>query len=199
LDFTGTRGIISGTQFRSWHNWIQTDAAINSGNSGGPLIDLKTGAVIGINTSTFSKSRSDGVGFAILSSEYCTILERLKKGQDANLPIIPVQISSDHGSKEGLNVMETYEAFGVRWPLVEGDKIRSLKSPITPGGKNFALKTSADLIAQLRRLDGDTAILGIERGGEDVAIRSLEKVASTPGPDGRLFLWRDDCGSTHEG
>jgi len=45
---TITRGIVSAFQIMDNHSWIQTDAALNRGNSGGPLVNLK-GEVIGIN------------------------------------------------------------------------------------------------------------------------------------------------------
>ena len=50
-DFTITRGIISAVRFESdFFETIQTDAAINRGNSGGALIDVSTGIVVGINS-----------------------------------------------------------------------------------------------------------------------------------------------------
>ena len=61
---------------------LQTDAAINRGNSGGPLINL-SGEVIGINTAIISRTGgSQGIGFAIPSNTVRVALESLlKKGR----------------------------------------------------------------------------------------------------------------------
>lgn len=84
---TVTKGIVSGKDRRitindKSMNLIQTDAAINSGNSGGPLIDMN-GKVIGINSSKMSSSYSatsiEGIGFAIPSNEASKIVEDLMK------------------------------------------------------------------------------------------------------------------------
>ena len=70
LDNTITAGIVSAkgravSQGSQYEDFIQTDAAINVGNSGGPLINLD-GEVIGINTMIISRSGgSQGIGFAI--------------------------------------------------------------------------------------------------------------------------------------
>jgi len=62
---------------RGYENFIQTDAAINQGNSGGPLVDVK-GRLIGINQSIFSGSGgSDGVGFAVPINLSRNVLEQL--------------------------------------------------------------------------------------------------------------------------
>ncbi|MCM1061536.1 MAG: trypsin-like peptidase domain-containing protein, partial [Eubacterium sp.] len=80
---TVTRGIVSGMNRQitindKAMNLIQTDAAINSGNSGGPLIN-KYGQVIGINSSKMSASYSEtsieGIGFAIPSNEVSKIID----------------------------------------------------------------------------------------------------------------------------
>lgn len=59
--------------------YIQTDASLNPGNSGGPLIDLK-GRLLGINTLLFSYSGgSEGVGFAIPASTVKRVIDLLKE------------------------------------------------------------------------------------------------------------------------
>jgi len=60
---------VEGSRF----NGIQTDAAINRGNSGGPLVNM-SGAVIGINAVKFSGSTVEGIGFAIPSRDFLKIL-----------------------------------------------------------------------------------------------------------------------------
>jgi serine protease Do len=79
LDWTVTAGIISATGRSGlvgegfYEDFIQTDAALNPGNSGGPLIDLR-GKVIGINTAILSRGGEDrsgiaaGIGMAISSN-----------------------------------------------------------------------------------------------------------------------------------
>ena len=70
FDRTVTAGIISGTGrhlgqgLSAIEDFIQTDAAINRGNSGGPLLNIR-GEVIGINTAIIDPSRAQGVGFAV--------------------------------------------------------------------------------------------------------------------------------------
>src|SRR4029079_13843244 len=72
LDQTLTTGVISGlgreilsTNMRPIQGVIQTDAAVNPGNSGGPLLD-SAGLMIGVNTAIYSPSgASVGIGFAI--------------------------------------------------------------------------------------------------------------------------------------
>ncbi|MDE5764660.1 MAG: trypsin-like peptidase domain-containing protein [Ruminococcus sp.] len=84
---TVTRGIVSGlnrniTINEKSMNLIQTDAAINSGNSGGPLIN-KYGQVIGINSSkmssTYGSASVEGIGFAIPSNEVSQIVDDIMK------------------------------------------------------------------------------------------------------------------------
>jgi S1-C subfamily serine protease len=65
---------------------IQTDAAINHGNSGGPLLDLD-GKVVGVNAQIESESGgNDGVGFAIPSSTVASIVGRSSTAARSSTP-----------------------------------------------------------------------------------------------------------------
>ncbi|MBX6316070.1 MAG: trypsin-like peptidase domain-containing protein, partial [Isosphaeraceae bacterium] len=91
LDQTVTAGIISATgrnnlpilERDTYQDFIQTDAAVNPGNSGGPLINLR-GEIVGINTAIFSPIQTEsgeggnvGIGLAISSNMAKRIVEQL--------------------------------------------------------------------------------------------------------------------------
>lgn len=83
LGGTVTAGIISARARRinagPFDDFIQTDASINRGNSGGPLFNID-GEVIGINTAIFSPSGgSIGIGFAVPTALAGTVIEQLKE------------------------------------------------------------------------------------------------------------------------
>lgn len=91
-----TAGIVSAlhrsTVGGAFDRFIQTDASINRGNSGGPLFDL-SGNVIGINSQILSPTGGNvGIGFAIPSTEAKPILDRLMKGQTIERGYLGVQI-----------------------------------------------------------------------------------------------------------
>ena len=79
---TVTTGIISSRNrdigMGRYDDFIQTDASINQGNSGGPLFDLN-GKVVGINTAIIGASGSVGIGFAIPSNAASKVIEQLIK------------------------------------------------------------------------------------------------------------------------
>ena len=79
-----TAGIVSALhrniQAGNYDRFIQTDASINSGNSGGPLFDLQ-GNVVGINTALYSPTGGNiGIGFAIPAEQAIPIVEQLRRG-----------------------------------------------------------------------------------------------------------------------
>ena len=82
LGGTVTAGIISARNrsigLSRYEDYIQTDASINSGNSGGPLFDMN-GDVIGINTAILGKGGSIGIGFSIPSNSAKKVVDQLIK------------------------------------------------------------------------------------------------------------------------
>ncbi|ARS28014.1 Do family serine endopeptidase [Sphingomonas sp. KC8] len=85
LGGTVTAGIVSALHRTiglggAYDRYIQTDASINQGNSGGPMFDLE-GNVIGINTAIFSPTGGNvGIGFAIPAEQARPVIEQLKGG-----------------------------------------------------------------------------------------------------------------------
>jgi serine protease Do len=121
LSHTVTSGIVSAkgrfalTQELDYQDFIQTDAAINRGNSGGPLINMQ-GKVIGINSIIYSPSGGNiGIGFAISSKLAKSVVDQLKeKGRVVRgyLGVSVYEITEDHvklldlKNKEGAMIAE---------------------------------------------------------------------------------------------
>jgi len=110
LGGTVTAGIVSALH-RSigvngpYDRYIQTDASINQGNSGGPMFDLQ-GNVIGINTAIFSPTGGNvGIGFAIPAEEAKPIIDQLRRGEKVRRGYLGVGIqpmTQDIASSLGL-------------------------------------------------------------------------------------------------
>ena len=93
LDHTVTVGVISAKgrpltiEGTVYQDLLQTDAAINRGNSGGPMLNLR-GEVIGINTAV--NASAQGIGFAIPSRTVLDVLEELETGVERVRPWIGI-------------------------------------------------------------------------------------------------------------
>jgi len=134
---TVTVGIISARNRNinagPYDDFIQTDASINRGNSGGPLFDM-SGKVIGINTAIISPSGgSIGIGFSIPSELAVSVIEQLKKYGETRrgwlaIRIQPVtdEVAQSLGlpKAEGALVSGRIDGAGVdNWQLQSGDVI----------------------------------------------------------------------------
>jgi serine protease Do len=96
LGSTVTAGIISAKARYingTFDDYIQTDASVNKGNSGGPMFNMK-GEVIGVNTAIFSTSGggSIGIGFAIPSQVAKPVIEQLKTAGKVERPWLGVVV-----------------------------------------------------------------------------------------------------------
>ncbi|OYX58128.1 MAG: trypsin [Brevundimonas subvibrioides] len=120
LDQTLTMGVISGLGRSGMgdavEDYIQTDAAVNSGNSGGPLLDSR-GRLIGINTSILSGDiggGNDGIAFAVPTRILLFVVEQLR----ANGEVTRGRIGATLGSLNAERAVEAGLGF-VRGAIVE--------------------------------------------------------------------------------
>jgi S1-C subfamily serine protease len=74
LDHSVTKGVISGLRRSGTVSLIQTDAAVNPGNSGGPLVESATGRVIGIVSWKIVRDRAEGLAFAVSIQDALRVL-----------------------------------------------------------------------------------------------------------------------------
>ncbi len=172
LSQTVTQGIVSATGrgqlgLATFENFIQTDAAINLGNSGGALIDAQ-GQLVGINTAVLNRSSGgpEGIGFAIPVNLVRGVMDQiLKQGRVVRgwLGLEPQDLSDEQAAQLGLtngagvvvaNILVKSPAFeaGVR----PGDIIIRLGSdPVNSAqeivSKVAALKPGSPITLALRR------------------------------------------------
>ncbi len=163
---TTTQGIISAvnrtmTIENRTYNLLQTDAAINSGNSGGPLIN-QYGEVIGINSIKLSDSGVEGLGFAIAISEAKPIIEDLMaNGYVSGRPLVGIEIQE---TRYGLFISGVSEGSGAeKAGLSEGDLISKVD------GKSVKSTAEINEIRDTKK-PGDNLKFTIMRDGEMVDI-----------------------------
>ncbi|MEA3066532.1 MAG: serine protease Do, partial [Sphingomonadales bacterium] len=124
LGGTVTAGIVSALHRNLnsgvYDRYIQTDASINMGNSGGPMFDLN-GNVVGINTALISPTGGNvGIGFAIPAEQVKPVIEALRKGERPQRGYIGVS----------LQTLDEDIAASLGIPKNQGELIRG----VTPGG-----------------------------------------------------------------
>jgi serine protease Do len=177
LGGTVTTGIVSarGRDIHSgpFDDYIQTDAAINRGNSGGPLFDMN-GNVIGINTAIFSPSGGNiGLGFAIPSSLAEPVVAQLKANGRVERGLLGVQIqpvtgelaqSMSLGSEKGALVADvTANSPALAAGIKAGDVIKSVD------GKE--IENIRDLTRTISAIKPGTSVtLGVWRDGKDMTV-----------------------------
>ena len=174
---TVTAGIVSarGRDLHSgpYDDFIQIDAPINHGNSGGPLVD-RDGNVVGINTAIYSPNGgSVGVGFAIPSDEAKTIVAKLQKDGSIDHGYLGVQIqpvTQDVADAVGLSKPEgaLVAAVSDGTPAAHaGVKIGDIVTAV--GSEN--VKTPKDLSRLVADLSpGAKETLTVWRGGKTVDV-----------------------------
>jgi S1-C subfamily serine protease len=174
---TVTSGIISGlgrslsTNTERLTGLLQTDAALNPGNSGGPLADA-SGKVIGMNTAVSTDGQ--GVGFAIPIDKITPLIDQLKKGNTAARPQGFLGVSLSTATSGGAQVTAVSAGTpAAAAGLQVGDVITSIDSQaITSSGD------AADYIAS--QTPGTKVTVHYRRGGAaQTATATLSSKSST--------------------
>jgi len=173
-----TAGIISARHRNidsgPYDNYFQTDAAINKGNSGGPLFDLD-GEVIGINTAILSPSGgSIGIGFATPAATVLPIIQQLEKYGAARRGWLGVRIQNvDDSIAESLNLGK------VRGALVAGTDDRGpAKSAGIKAGDVIVKFNGAD-IKDAHELPKIVASTEVGKEVQVVVVRSGKQLTKT--------------------
>jgi len=146
-------------------NMLQTDTAVNAGNSGGPLLNLK-GQVIGIVAAKSSGVSVEGLGFAIPSNTAESIIVRLiSDGYIKGQPVLGITVTTqDNGGLPNVYVVSVNSGSAAdRAGLKEGDIILS--------ANNTGISTVSELKAIIETFSpGDAMALMVRRNGEDIAL-----------------------------
>ncbi len=176
-----TVGVVSGlnrtVQGSSQENLIQTDAAINHGNSGGPLINL-AGQIVGINTlvvrDTPGGDQAEGLGFAVPSNTVRSVAEQLIASGRIEYPFIGIsysevtpQLATEMNlvSKSGVVVTQvTAGSPAQRADLQPRDVVLAINNDKID--ENHSLRS---LLFKYRV--GDTVNLTVERGGQTIQVQ----------------------------
>ncbi len=157
-----------------YDNYIQTDAAINKGNSGGPLFNMD-GEVIGINTAILSPSGgSIGIGFATPANTVKPIIEQLEKYGETRRGWLGVRIQNvDDSIAESLNLGKA------RGALIAGVDDRGPSKPAGLKAGDVIVKFDGKDVAQSRDLPKIVASTPIGKEVDVVVVRDGKEVTKS--------------------
>jgi serine protease Do len=206
LGGTVTAGIVSARArdiFGPYNDFIQIDAPVNQGNSGGPTFDV-SGKVIGVNSAIFSPTGgSVGIGFAIPAETVKTIADRLKDKGAVSRGWIGVGVQSmSPDIIEGLGLNKP--VYGVLVAETQPDS-PAAKAGIVPGDviTSFAGQPASDDRDLIKRVGdmspGKTIALGLIRQNEEKTVTVT--LAELPGSrnESRLTTERQKSSAADDG
>jgi S1-C subfamily serine protease len=163
------------------HDYLQTDAAINQGNSGGPLLNER-GEAIGIVTAKAGGVSTEGLGFAIPLGRVLPIIQRLVAGESVPHAMLGLQLT-DLTSQAAEMVAEEHDLAlaGAQGALVMGVLPKSpaeragIKGGdliVSVGGRRvFSTVNLQQAVASLRPGASGTMELGVLRRGGQLTVR----------------------------
>lgn len=171
LQNSATKGMISGLNrsIQSDYRFIQSDAAINGGNSGGPLVNLE-GKVIGINSIKYTGYGIESMSFSIPVDTVQYAVSQFEKFGEIKRPYIGAAfiegIAARYGlpSSEGITVSEvTKDSPASKYKLFTDD--------ILTGINGISITSMVDLNEALKKfLPGNKVVLSIRRNDQPIKI-----------------------------
>ena len=178
LDRTVTFGIVSAKQRRAvtdtirYQDFLQTDAAVNPGNSGGPLVNIR-GEVVGINTAIVGNTYS-GISFAIPSSIAEKMYDTLRSGQAVPRGWLGVQLAELSNermenlgldSKDGVLVERVFpDSPAQRAGLQSGDVIQAWNDKQIPDANSLSWEVASTK-------PGSDATAKVLREGQELTVK----------------------------
>ena len=161
-------GLTADAATASFENFIQTDAAINFGNSGGPLINVH-GEVVGINTAIFRPAQN--IGFAVPVNTLKTILPQLRDNGKVIRGYLGINIRNVDQDRMGAFALKSMDGAFVE-SVVKGEPAD--KAGVKPGDTivrvdNTPVKDTRDLIGYVSgKAPGSKVRLGVVRDGREI-------------------------------
>jgi serine protease Do/serine protease DegQ len=171
LSFNAARGIVSGITYLQDDEWLQVDAPINSGNSGGALLSLESGLVVGINSAGFDDA--DGLNFALPIRHVCTVIKLLQNNKNPSPPDFGISYFQSNEKNE----LKVADVFG-NCNLQSGDIIKSIS------GADIYHKF--DFINILRGKE-EVKVLVVRKGKEEEVTLKIKPSLSVVGAKGIYF------------
>ena len=202
LDFYGsvTVGVISGTDravpvdldgdgTEDWQSEVlQTDAAINGGNSGGALVNLN-GDLIGINSMKIADEQVEGLGFAIPINTVLPIVEQLEKNGQVKRPAMGITLMDLTDIPAFYQAQTLVLPEGITTGVVVGEVVRGSAAD-EAGMKQYdvivemdgePIENSIDLRQHLytKTVIGDTLNVKLYRAGKEIKVELVLKESSS--------------------
>lgn len=170
-------------------SFIQTDAAINFGNSGGPLLNAR-GEVVGINTAIYRQNLAEGIGFAIPINMVKSVLDQLKTEGKVSRGYLGVIISSIDKKIMDYYKLESDKGAYVRRvePGLPGDKAGIKPEDIIVSVNGVEVRDSSHLVSLIaNKKAGERVSIEILRNGKkksfDVVLGERESMMAMRGEE----------------
>lgn len=169
---SATKGIVSGINRSAdgENKFIQSDAAINGGNSGGPLVNLK-GEVIGINSVKYAGIGVEGLNFSIPIDTVQYVIDQFNRFGKVRTPYLGVVFSESIAARYGLPTTE-----GLTITEVEANSPASraglLVEDVVYAVNGVRISAKLDYNEELKKyIPGDKVVFKVLRAGRDMDVK----------------------------